>query len=114
MQNDSLSGAQIRAARALLRWSVGELARNALLGLNTIKRAEANDGETSLTAANKLAIRRALESAGVEFTNGDQPGVRFSRAAAPLAVVPSPRAPRATAAKKPARGKATEATEKKR
>jgi hypothetical protein len=77
-----LSGGQIRAARALLRWSIEDLARQASLGLNTIKRAEAKDGPTSLTAANELAIRRAFESAGVEFTNGDQPGVRLTEAAA--------------------------------
>jgi hypothetical protein len=34
-----------------------------------------------MTAANDLAVRHALESAGVEFTNGDQPGVRFNKAA---------------------------------
>jgi hypothetical protein len=28
------------------------------------------------------ALQRALEAAGVEFTNGDQPGVRLTRAAA--------------------------------
>jgi hypothetical protein len=28
------------------------------------------------------AIRRALEDAGVEFTNGERPGVRLSAAAA--------------------------------
>ena len=82
MKNHSLSGGQIRAARALLRWRADELARQASLGLNTIKRAEAKDGKTSLTTANELAIRRALEAAGVEFTNGDQPGVRLTKAAA--------------------------------
>ncbi len=35
-----------------------------------------------MTTANELAVRRALESAGVEFTNGDQPGVRLTKAAA--------------------------------
>jgi hypothetical protein len=36
--------------------------------------------ETSLTAANNLAIRSALEAAGVEFinANGGGPGVRLS------------------------------------
>ena len=82
MKNHWLSGGQIRAARALLRWSVEQLAREASLGRNTIKRAEAKDGKTSLTAANELAIRRAFEAAGVEFTNGDQPGVRLAKAAA--------------------------------
>jgi hypothetical protein len=35
--------------------------------------------ETSLTAANDLAVRRALEDAGVEFIdeNGGGPGVRL-------------------------------------
>jgi hypothetical protein len=28
------------------------------------------------------ALQRALEAAGVEFTNGNQPGVRLTRAAA--------------------------------
>jgi hypothetical protein len=51
------------------------------LGLNTIKRAEATDGKTSLTEANKIAVRRAFETAGIEFTNGDQPGVRLTKAA---------------------------------
>jgi hypothetical protein len=82
MPNPSLSGRQIRAARALLRWSVELLSRQASLGLNTIKRAEAKDGSTSLTAANELAIRRAFETAGVEFTNGDQPGLRLTSIAA--------------------------------
>jgi hypothetical protein len=37
--------------------------------------------ETSLTAANNLAIRRALEAAGVEFIdeNGGGPGLRLRK-----------------------------------
>ena len=60
-----LTSAQIRAGRALLRWSAEELARNSLLSVATVRRAELADGETSLTAANDGAIRRALEAAGV-------------------------------------------------
>ena len=39
------------------------------------------DGATSLTTANDLAIRRALESAGVEFIdeNGGGAGVRMRK-----------------------------------
>jgi len=39
------------------------------------------DGETSMTAANDAAVRRALENAGIEFIeeNGGGPGVRFSK-----------------------------------
>jgi tRNA U34 5-methylaminomethyl-2-thiouridine-forming methyltransferase MnmC len=32
----------------------------------TIRRAELTDGETSMTAANDLAVRRALELAGTD------------------------------------------------
>ncbi|HZL30707.1 MAG TPA: helix-turn-helix transcriptional regulator [Pseudolabrys sp.] len=75
----SLSSAQIRAARALLRWSAEDLAREASVGVATIRRAELSERETSLTKANDLAIRRGLESAGVEFIdeNGGGPGVRL-------------------------------------
>jgi hypothetical protein len=74
-----LKSAQIRAARALIRWSAAELASEAALGLATIKRAELAKGETSMTMANDLAVRRALEAAGVEFIdeNGGGPGVRL-------------------------------------
>jgi hypothetical protein len=76
-----LSGAQIRAARALLKWSAVNLARNSSVGVNTIRRAEVAEEKTSLTAANDLAIRRALESSGVEFIdeNGGGPGVRLRK-----------------------------------
>src|SRR6476659_8366977 len=76
-----LSSTQIRAARALLRWSAEDLARESALGLNTIKRAELAEDKTSLTVANDLAVRRALETAGVEFIdeNGGGPGVRLRK-----------------------------------
>jgi hypothetical protein len=79
MERKPLKSSQIRAARALLRWSAAELAREAALGLATIKRAELADGETSMTMANDLAVRRTLETAGVEFIdeNGGGPGVRL-------------------------------------
>jgi hypothetical protein len=79
MKTASLASAQIRAARALLRWSAVDLARQSRLGVNTIRRAEVADEGTSLTAANELAIRSALESAGIEFIdeNGGGHGVRL-------------------------------------
>jgi ribosome-binding protein aMBF1 (putative translation factor) len=81
MKKGSLSSAQIRAARALLRWSALDLARKSSVGVNTIRRAEVAEEGTSLTAANELAIRRALEAAGVEFIeeNGGGPGVRLRK-----------------------------------
>jgi hypothetical protein len=80
-QKSTLTSAQIRAARALLRWSALNLAREAALGLATIRRAELAEGKTSMTTANDLAVRRALEAAGVEFIddNGGGPGVRLRK-----------------------------------
>jgi hypothetical protein len=79
MKIKSLTSSQIRAGRALLRWSADDLARESALGVNTIRRAELAEDETSLTVANDLAVRRALEAAGVEFIdeNGGGPGVRL-------------------------------------
>ena len=76
-----LTSAQIRAARALIRWSAEDLARATELSVTTIRRAELTEEETSMTAANNLAVRRALEAAGVEFIdeNGGGPGVRMRR-----------------------------------
>jgi transcriptional regulator with XRE-family HTH domain len=75
-----LLGSQIRAARALLGWSAEDLCSHSAVSLRTIRRAELA-GSTNLTAANELAIRRALESAGVEFIdeNGGGPGVRLRK-----------------------------------
>jgi hypothetical protein len=74
----ALTGSQIRAARALIRWSAEDLSRRSAVSLRTIRRAELAEGHTSMTAANDLAIRRALEAAGVEFIDDDGggPGVR--------------------------------------
>ena len=76
-----LTSAQIRAARALLRWRAEDLARESSVGIATIRRAELAEVVPSLTAANDLALRRALEAADVEFidANGGGPGVRLKR-----------------------------------
>ena len=81
MKISSVSSAQIRAARALLKWSAQDLADATALGVNTIRRAEIAEGAIALTAANSLAIRNAFESAGVEFIeeNGGGPGVRLRK-----------------------------------
>jgi hypothetical protein len=67
----------------LVRWRAQDLARASSIGVATIRRAELADSETSMTAANDLAVRRALEVAGVEFIdeNGGGPGVRLRKSA---------------------------------
>jgi hypothetical protein len=62
-----------------------------------------------MTTANELAVRRSLESAGVEFTNGDQPGVRLTKVAAAHAGGSYP-----PVVAKTVRGKTAKVTERKR
>jgi transcriptional regulator with XRE-family HTH domain len=81
MRGKPLVSDQIRAARALLRWSAEDLARESAVSVATIRRAELTDKETLMNAANDLAIRHALEAAGIEFIdeNGGGPGVRLKK-----------------------------------
>src|SRR6478672_11028026 len=78
-----LSSAQLRAARALLRWSALDLAKASKVGVATIRRVEVVEGEIPVTQANEAALRKALETAGVEFIddNGGGPGVRLRKSA---------------------------------
>jgi hypothetical protein len=68
-------------ADSLVQWRAQDLARESAVGVATIRRAELAGGETSMTAANDLAVRRALELAGVEFIdeNGGGQGVRLRK-----------------------------------
>src|SRR5450432_3640826 len=70
---------QCRMARAALGLGVRELAAAAKVSIDTVARFERGDELKERTIE---ALQRALEAAGVEFTNGDQPGVRLRKAAA--------------------------------
>jgi transcriptional regulator with XRE-family HTH domain len=72
-----ISGAQVRAARALLGWTAKELARKANVGISTVQRIENAAGPPNVQVANLASIQSALEAAGIEFTNGDAPGIRM-------------------------------------
>lgn len=61
-------------ARAALQIGVRELADAAKVSTNTITRFERGEELKDRTIE---AVQRALESAGVEFTNGGQSGVRL-------------------------------------
>ncbi|WP_454745888.1 transcriptional regulator [Ciceribacter selenitireducens] len=76
-----ITGAQIRAARGLIRWTAQDLAQAAVVGISTVRRAEAEDRAPTITAANLNAIQSALENAGIEFIpeNGGGAGVRFAK-----------------------------------
>jgi transcriptional regulator with XRE-family HTH domain len=64
-------------ARAAVGWGVRELAAKAGVTANTVTRIE-NGADAKQSTIEML--QRALEAAGIEFTNGDQPGVRLSKA----------------------------------
>jgi transcriptional regulator with XRE-family HTH domain len=61
-------------ARAALQLGIRDVAKLARVAPSTISRLEA--GET-LQPRTLDAIRHALEEAGVEFTDGNKPGVRL-------------------------------------
>src|SRR5215467_8013025 len=66
-----MTGAQIRAARGFLDWSVRDLGKKAKVHFNTVHAIER--GKSVAKPETLAAIRKALEKAGVEFTNaGDQ------------------------------------------
>jgi hypothetical protein len=67
----------IRAARALLRWEQRDLARASGVSLPTVKRLEVTPGTLAAHSSTVTALRRALESAGIEFINGSGPGLRL-------------------------------------
>jgi hypothetical protein len=62
-----LTGLQIRAARALLRWSHQRLATESRTGIATVQRAESEDGIPSVHARTLNALQTALERGGVIF-----------------------------------------------
>ena len=67
---------QCRMARAALGLGVRDLAAAAKVSIDTVARFERGEELKERTVE---ALQRALETAGVEFTNGDQPGVRLSK-----------------------------------
>jgi transcriptional regulator with XRE-family HTH domain len=79
MSGDELSPEQSRAARRLLNWSQVRLASRANLSENAIRNFE--ESLRAISVDKLAAIRAALEAAGVEFTNGEQSGVRLKKGA---------------------------------
>lgn len=65
---------QIRAARALLRWSGKDLAEKTGLGFSTLMRLEVLDGVPSAQAKTLENIQKAFEKAGIEFIGSPDEG----------------------------------------
>jgi transcriptional regulator with XRE-family HTH domain len=73
----AISPAQCRAARGLIAMDQADLAEAANVSRNVI--IDFEKGRRVPTRNNLAAIQRVLEKAGVEFTNGDAPGVRLRK-----------------------------------
>ena len=75
-----ISGGQIRAARAFLRWSGRELSERSGVSYPALQRAEAVDTLPNMRTRNLAAIKAALESGGIEFLDtGDCIGVTIKK-----------------------------------
>jgi len=74
-----LSSAQCKAARGLLDWTQQDLAERAGVGIVTVRQFESAANTPRRATLN--VIRRAFETAGVEFIdeNGGGPGVRLRK-----------------------------------
>jgi predicted transcriptional regulator len=70
---------QVKAARALLGWSQGDLASHSTVSEPTIARLEAEDGPLGGRPDTAAKIIHALVTAGIEFIpeNGGGLGVRL-------------------------------------
>jgi len=73
-----LTGAQIRAARGILNWSVRDLAERSEVSGSTIRRLEESDGPAAPGEEAISPLRTALEKAGIEFLfpPSGKPGLR--------------------------------------
>lgn len=76
-----ITSGQIKAARALLNWTVQELADRSGIGFTTVVRMEASDGIPASQVKTLDAVRKVLEKSGIEFIGSpdDAPGVRLRK-----------------------------------
>lgn len=63
-----IGGAQVRAARGILKWSVADLAAKSGVSVSTIKRLESVDGVPNIQTSKLQAIHDAfIKTGSVEF-----------------------------------------------
>lgn len=73
------TSAQLRAARAILKWSLVDLSEKSSIGTSTLKRLEAADGIPNGHLSTFTKLIEVFNDAGVQFigTPDDGPGVRL-------------------------------------
>lgn len=70
-----ITPAHCRAARALLDWTQERLSKESKVGAKTI--VDFEQGKRKPFARTIRDLRETFETAGIEFTNGDAPGLRL-------------------------------------
>jgi transcriptional regulator with XRE-family HTH domain len=68
---------QCRMARAALNWTQNQLADASHVGIITVRNFEL--GKSQPNKSTLFLMRQAFEAAGVEFTNGEAPGVKLRK-----------------------------------
>lgn len=81
MQGLELTSVQLKAARAVLGWSVAELAERTGIGTATINRYEAAKGVPKSRKGHLQTLRALFEAEGIRFVGSpaDGPGIRVYR-----------------------------------
>jgi predicted transcriptional regulator len=77
-----ITGRQAKTARELLGWTRTKLAYTAHVAQSTVSNLEAKG---HLSPRLSIVVQDALEAAGVEFTNGGEPGVKLKAKARTIA-----------------------------
>ncbi len=65
---------QIRAARAILKWSGKVLSKKSGVGFSTLMRLESEELVPSAHVRTLEAIKKAFEAAGIEFVGSPEEG----------------------------------------
>jgi transcriptional regulator with XRE-family HTH domain len=77
------TGNQLKAARALVGLSQGDLAGRARVNINTISSMEKQGAETLTSGLDVVTrVAQALEVLGIEFIDHGEPGVRLRKSGA--------------------------------
>ena len=74
-----ISGAQVRVARALLRWTARDLARRAVVSVSTVNLIEGADGLPSTTRGQLEAVQATFEAEGIESWAATRPSCGCGR-----------------------------------
>jgi hypothetical protein len=76
-KSPAISGAQVRAARAMVGWTARALAKKAIAPMFTLEWIEGDGKLTNSDRKALAAIQSELEAAGIEFLSGPAPGLRL-------------------------------------